>query len=232
MKGARLIQIVVIALILMFWIALFNLDALTQAAPDISGKNQENPPGQDGYLMTFHACDTTADDCFDPRNHWVYLAQSLDGMNWNLFPDWKPYHGSVPDVIRRNETIYIYTPGHLVRYHLDTQTIEGPLEVKVPGLTTGYVDPSLIIDENGYLVLFFLYGQQGMDPAGCAPDEATCVREIGSASEIPGSDGAEFSLDDGQRVSANIDNASQIKTFSDPDVFYDGAQYVLYISHG
>jgi len=64
------------------------------------------------YLMAFHACDTSAGiDCNMPMNHKVYLAQSEDGVNWSLVPGWQPFQGSVPDVIRRGDTLYIYTPG-------------------------------------------------------------------------------------------------------------------------
>lgn len=190
-------------------------------------------PIQDNYLMTFHACDTASvGDCHDPRNHIVYLAQSADGINWELVPGWEPYGGSVPDVIRRGETLYIYTPGQLMRYYLNSGTMDGPHQVRVNGLQAGFVDPSLILDKNGNLVLFFLYGQQGMDPAGCAEGESSCLRAIGSATEVPGSDGEEFILDEGQRAAMTIDPSSHIKTFSDPDIFFDGGQYVLYVSYG
>ncbi len=185
------------------------------------------------YLMAFHACDSAGGaDCHNPQNHMVYLAGSDDGENWSLIPGWEPYSSSVPDVIRRGDTLYIYTPGQLVRYNLNTDTQEAPVQVDIPGLSGGFVDPSLIVDEDGRLVMFFLYGQMGMDPAGCSASETSCVREIGSATEVQGSDGSEFTLDEGQRASATIDPSSQIKSFSDPDIFFDGGQYVLYISHG
>lgn len=193
---------------------------------------QQTPTVQENYLMAFHACDSASTDCHDPRNHMVYLAQSDDGLNWSLIPNWEPYSGSVPDVIRRGETLYIYTPGQLVRYYLDSGRVESPSQVQISGLQSGYVDPSLIIDDQGNLVMFFLYGQRGMDPAGCAEGESSCVREIGSATEITGSDGTEFSLDDGQRASMTLGPSTQFRSFSDPDIFFDGDQYVLYISHG
>ncbi|MBL7161378.1 MAG: hypothetical protein ISS57_02145 [Anaerolineales bacterium] len=207
-----------------------------QSSPVTSASSPAAGPSElvtEAYLMAFHACDTAGEaDCHDPRNHMVYLAQSDDGANWNLIPGWEPFRGSVPDVIRRGDTLYIYTPGQLVRYHLDTNTIDPFTQVQVSDLDSGYVDPSLVIDDNGRLVLFFLYGQPGMDPAGCSPEETSCVRQIGSATEVAGSDGAEFTLDDGQRASLTIDPTSQIKSFSDPDIFFDGDQYVLYVSHG
>ncbi len=198
---------------------------------DILASSQRNVTKN--YLMVFHACDTTGGaDCHDPRNHQVYLAQSDDGAEWDLAPGWEPFPGSVPDVIRRGDTLYIYTPDQLVRYHLEDSSIEPPVKVKISGLDNGFVDPSLTLDEDGHLVLFFLYGQPGMDPAGCAADEESCLRQIGSATEVDGSDGEQFTLDEGQRVAMTIKSSSQVKSFSDPDIFFDGDQYVLYISHG
>ncbi|MBL6981815.1 MAG: hypothetical protein ISR58_11575, partial [Anaerolineales bacterium] len=198
-----------------------------------SGIQAESDSVTAPFLMAFHACETAGGtECHDPRNHWVYLAQSADGENWSIIPGWEPYQGSVPDVIQRGDTLYIYTPGQLVRYQLDSSTLESPTQVQIPGLEAGYVDPSLILDEQGNLVMFFLYGQLGTDPAGCSSDEDSCVREIGSATEVAGSDGAEFTWDDDQRASMTISNSSQIRSFSDPDIFFDGNQFVLYVSHG
>ncbi|MBM4424909.1 MAG: hypothetical protein FJ030_16230 [Chloroflexi bacterium] len=183
------------------------------------------------YLMSFHACDTAAAECGDPRNHSVYLAQSDDGAQWSLVPGWTPYTGSVPDVIRRGETLYIFTPGAVARYHLDTGVFEGPMLISISG-ADGFVDPSAIIDDEGRLVLFFLHGQKGSDPAHCQPQEATCEKRFGSATEMEGSDGASFAVDEGDRATVTLSTTGAIRTASDPDIFFDGAQYVLYISYG
>jgi hypothetical protein len=193
----------------------------SSAPPEIAGQ----------YLMAFHACDTAAAECRDPRNHQVYLAQSDDGAQWSIVPGWTPYPGSVPDVIRRGNTIYIYTPGQLARYHLGTGVLEGPMKVTVSG-TEGFVDPSAILDGEGRLVLFFLHGQKGGDPAQCPPQETTCEKRFGSATEVEGSDGARFTADEGDRATVALSAAGPIRTASDPDIFFDGAQYVLYISYG
>jgi len=183
------------------------------------------------YLMAFHACDTNAADCHDWQNHRVYLAQSMDGIQWSIIPNWESYFGSVPDVIRRGETIYIYTPGQLVRYHLDSGLLESGLPVTVKG-AEGFVDPSVTIDDQGRLVLFFLYGRIGGDPAGCMPDETTCENRFGSATEVEGSDGEVFALDEGDRVKVTLSSSGPIRTASDPDIFFDGSQYILYIAYG
>jgi outer membrane protein assembly factor BamB len=186
---------------------------------------------QSPFLLAFHACDTTATDCRDPRNHQVYLAQSDDGANWSLVPDWEPYQGSVPDVIRRGDTIYVYTPGRVRRYRFSTNTWEDPVPMTLtdPEATGGYVDPSLFVDDQGRLVLFYLLGIVGQDPAGCAPGETTCVKHFHSAIEVEGSDGTAFVAEPGDRVQVTLDGPGSA---SDPDIFYDGNRYVLYISRG
>ncbi len=186
------------------------------------------------YLLAFHACDMASDaDCDSPAGHQVYLAQSADRLHWSLVPGWQPFPGSVPEVVRRGDTLYIFTPGAVTRYRLDTGVLEATQRVEVVGLEGGFVDPSLIVDDQGRLVLFFVPGVPGQDPATCGPDEgATCWRSVRSAVEEPGSDGTRFVLVEGERVRLALDTASDLRSLSDPDIFYDGRQYVLYLSHG
>lgn len=183
------------------------------------------------YLLAFHACDPAIANCFDPRNHTVYLAQSEDGAAWSPAPGWTPYAGSVPDVIRRGETLYVYTPGQVRRYHFDRDEWEAPVAVTLddPEATAGFVDPSLYIDEEGRLALFYLPGVLGQDPAGCAPGAYLCTKRIRSATEVAGSDGAAFVADAGDRITLLVSPPS---TFSDPDIFFDGSRYLLYVSRG
>ncbi|HET7567697.1 MAG TPA: hypothetical protein VFJ91_06885 [Gaiellaceae bacterium] len=196
--------------------------AAASAAPDaITGR----------YLLSFLACDPSGGrQCNDPRNHRVYLAQSDDGAAWSLVPGWQPYAGSVPDVFRRGDTVYVYTPRFVARYRLSTGTLEQPVAVQVTGLdSAGFVDPSVIQDADGRLVLFFLPGVQGRDPASCLPDENPCVKRFRSATEVAGSDGTRFTLDDGVRAEYTIPDGIPS---SDPDVFKAGSTYVLYVTHG
>jgi len=179
------------------------------------------------YLMAFHACNAFTTDCNDPRNHQVYLAQSDDGQNWSLVPGWQPVPGSVPDVIRRGDTIYIYASGNLIRYHVSTNIADPPLRYEAPAMTT---DPSLFVDEQGRLVIFFMHGIMGGDPAQCPPGEMTCTKNFGSATEVEGSDGTRFTVDDGARVAITL--GTVYRSASDPDIFSDGRDYFLYISHG
>jgi hypothetical protein len=186
------------------------------------------------YLLAFHACNESEEDCFDPSTHKVYLAESDNGTDWSLVPGWEPFSGSVPDVIRREDTLYIYTANNeLVRVDLNTGEEGAQTDVWVEGLDEGFVDPSLILDEDGRLVLFFLYGMTGGDPAHCGSGETSCRKVFGSATEVEGSDGEEFILDDGDRAVVTINSdEGPVYTASDPDIFFDGEQYVMYITYG
>ncbi|MBX7219251.1 MAG: hypothetical protein K1Y36_04845 [Blastocatellia bacterium] len=202
------------------------------------GGNPPPPTSSDAnFYMSFHACNPASANCGDPRNHQVYLAQSTDGVKWSPVPNWKPFAGSVPDVIRRGNTLYIFSVGNggrLARYHLDTKIQDEAVPFSVSGLDNlGFVDPSLTMDENGKLVLFFLrgLGPNGSDPAGCG-SQSSCEKFFGSATEVDGSDGAQFTLDSGSRALVSLGGSSPYRSASDPDIFFDGKQYVLYISHG
>lgn len=185
------------------------------------------------YVMTFHGCDTAIADCSDPLNQQVYMAQSSDGASWTMLPGWTPFAGGVPDVVQRGKVLYIYaTRRQVARYHLDKNLLETPVTVNLSGLSSGYVDPSPIVDEQNRLVLFFLRGQGTGDPAQCPPDQTTCVKQFGSATEVAGSDGTQFALDTGDRATVTVSASGSIRSASDPAVFYDGSKFVLYISYG
>lgn len=182
------------------------------------------------YLMSFHACDSSVKGCRDPRDHEVYLAQSDDGKSWSVLPGWQPYEGSVPDVIRRNGTVYIFTPGAVRKYDLKTNTLSKRIEVELDDskTTAKFVDPSVIEDEQGRLVLFYMPGIMGQDPARCASGESQCTKVFRSAVEKEGSDGTKFTASEGNRVEITIKQ----DVAADPDIFFNGQQYVLYISRG
>jgi hypothetical protein len=191
------------------------------------------------YLMAFHACDSFNVNCSDPRNHQVYLAESEDAKNWRLIPGWVPFQGSVPDVIRRSDTLYVYTGPWLVRYHFDTGIIDEPVQVEIspgegmdPDESVMLTDVSLIQDDQDRLVMFFLFGKMGSDPAMCGPGEVTCVKSIGSATEVDGSDGGSFLIHAGERISAEIGEGKPFMSLSDPDIFTDGENFYLLVSHG
>ncbi len=184
------------------------------------------------YLLAFHACDTATTACSDPRNHKTYIAQSDNGISWQPIPNYMPHNGSVPDIIRRGNTLYIYNPGTLRRYNIDTDTWEVPIPVNINqsnGAPEMFVDPSTILEEGGRIVLFYLVGQTGGDPARCLANQTSCTKIFRSATEVNGSDGAAFIVDSGSRAEINITSSD---TASDPDIFNSSAGYMLYISRG
>lgn len=194
-----------------------------------------NPSSLRSMLMAFHACDSASADCDDPRNHQVYLATSDDGANWSVIDGWVPYQGSVPDVIERSGELYIYTPNEVTRIDLATGHVYPPVDVLVDDngeLAAGFVDPTPTLDGQGRIVLFFVPGDLNGAIGTCSGGETTCTAVVRSATENDDGDGAAFTLDSGNRAEVAIDTTSDIKTSTDPDIFYDGSRYVLYISHG
>ena len=192
----------------------------------------------DKYLMAFHACDPNTTTCTDPRNHKTYIAQSSDGASWQTIPNYMTFNGSVPDLIRRGNTLYVFNPGTVRRYDLLTGAWSDSSAVnltitKSDGTQELFVDPSPTLDENDKIVLFYLVGSAPGtgDPASCPIGQSTCMKYFRSASEVTGSDGTSFTADSGDRATVFLDG-STIITASDPDIFRDASQYVLYISLG
>lgn len=188
-------------------------------------------PLTDKYIMAFLACNTATSDCSNPQNHETYLAESNDSVSWSSVSGFRPYPGSVPDVTRRGNTVYLYNPGTLVRFHLDTGIEDAPISVGLRfsnGTSATFVDPSLFLDASGTLHLFYLPGISGQDPAQCAVGQSTCTKHIMSATEVAGSDGNSFLTDSGTRVDFSISGCC----FSDPAVFQGPNAYYLYVSEG
>lgn len=182
------------------------------------------------FIMSFHTCDSA---CVGFQDHKVNLAESDDGASWTLVPNFVPYNGSVPDVIVRGNKLYIYTPNKVKRYDNATNQWD-PLPVNVSvvdqsGNPVSFVDPSPLVDSNGKIVLFFLNstGSTG-DPASCT--SLPCTKYFDSAVEVDASDGTQFTLQSGNRASVTLTTTGQ--TASDPDIYFDGSKYILYISRG
>jgi hypothetical protein len=186
-------------------------------------------PGE--YLLAVHGCDPNNTNCKDPRNHSTYLLYSNDGASWQVLPGFTSFKGSVPDLVRRGDTLYVYTPQTLRRYHIKSQRWDPPVRVKLndPKAPWGYVDPSLLIDDQGRLVILYLPGDLSGHLGRCPPNTPSCVKEFRSAVEAPDSDGAIFEAVAGTRVAVKL---SQGQGAWDPDWFFDGQRYVAYISHG
>jgi hypothetical protein len=183
--------------------------------------------------MAFHACDTSGSaSCDNPSNHQTYLAESDDLLTWTLVSGWTPYNGSVPDLIQKGRSLYIYNPGAVRVLNLDSGILCGSTTVTIQdtsGTTVNFVDPSPILNSDGKIALFYLdsTGIQG-DPAGCST--YPCTKNFGSAVEVDGSNGTQFIADSGYRAQVSISSM----VASDPDIFQgaDADGYVLYISKG
>ncbi|HEU4718769.1 MAG TPA: T9SS type A sorting domain-containing protein [Bacteroidia bacterium] len=180
------------------------------------------------YIMAFLSCDST---CTGPQDHKVHLAESDDGTAWSAVPNFPVYNGSVPDPVIRGNKLYLYTPGKVRRYDNGTGTWDpAPSMVSIvdtAGNAVQFVDPSAIVDSSGNIVLFFLNSTGSTtDPAVCT--SYPCVKHFDSAIEVPSSDGTQFVMVPGDRYSLTLNSGSA----SDPDIFFDGTQYILYISRG
>jgi uncharacterized protein (TIGR03437 family) len=180
------------------------------------------------YLMALHTCTT---NCSNPQTHTARLVESDDGIQWTPVPGVPSFNASVPDLIVRGNKLYLYSPGRLNRYDRENNTWQTAVNVSIrdqANQPVNFVDPSPLIDEQGRIVLFFLRGNRPGegDPAGCNP--YPCTKYFGSAVEVEGTDGAEFVLQAGWRAEIVL----QAGVLADPDIFFDGQRYVLYISAG
>lgn len=195
------------------------------------------------FIMPFHTCDkSTSSNCNDPINHVTRLAESDNGTQWSLVPGFTPLKGggiippvSVPDLIQRGNKAYLYVPSAVYIYDGSTGKWSSNTTYTITdesGASIRFVDPSPMLDAQGRIVLFFLNSSssgQGMDPAGCS--SYPCTKRFDSAIEVEGSDGKRFVMQSGPRVQIALDG-TMLRTGSDPDIYYDGTKYVLYVSAG
>ena len=177
------------------------------------------------HLLAFHACPMA--QASNPENHYTYVAGSDNGLNWQVPTNYTAFKGSVPDLIRRGNIIYIYNPGTLHKYDtgagdwsFTNVTIQHP-----GGEEEFWVDPGVILDDQGRIVLFYLVGNtNGYDPAGLPPGATNATKIFRSATEVYGSDGSRFIVDDGDRAQVEISTGL---TCSDPDIVYTPGKYLM-----
>ncbi len=182
-------------------------------------------------LLAYHACDVAP--CNDPRQHKVYVASSGGGRRFEVVDGWEPYAGSVPDIIRRGDTLYVYTTTQVrrgLRVGDHWLAPEALLLVDEQGNRVQGVDLSAIVVD-GALVLYFLEGQVGSDPARCPVGSESCTRRFRMAVEEPGSDGTRFRVRSEPVLEVTI--KGQNDSASDPDIFpLWGGGYGLLVSRG
>jgi len=201
----------------------------------------QSSPFTGKYIMAFHGCDLSAShQCFGPEFNDVYLAQSNNGTTWEPIPGIEPFTGDVPDPIRRGNSIFVYylTFGfsdppetlNVRRYNASTGALEDEAIVTIEdasGQSEHIVDPSMIVDEDGRLVMFYLLQDVGLnDPALCRPGQSRCVKIYRSATEVEGSNGTEFTVDEGNRFEITI-TTQQMS--ADPDIFKGPNGYLMYV---
>ncbi|MCB9745670.1 MAG: hypothetical protein H6740_24060 [Alphaproteobacteria bacterium] len=185
-------------------------------------------PGR--YLMAIFSCERSI--CEDPNafNHEVWIASSDDGERWAVPEGFEPWLGSVPDLVRRGDSLYVYAgPGLVRRYRFDTDTWEepAPFETTVEGVN--WRDPSPMVGEDGLIHMFYLDSPiTDGDPAECPRDAVEpCEMAFGSAIEVDGSDGTLFEPVDGARVTVTLQPGERA---SDPDIFRTAEGWGLLIT--
>ena len=187
----------------------------------------------DSYLMAFQSCDTLVNDCGNPRSHTVHVAGSEDGYQWELLTEIPSFDSSVPDIIIRDDILYIFALPELRRLNLQTgewmETVS-PQVFNQDGVQIMHVDPSLFIDDDNNIVLFFMEGQEGVNPATCPTGDLDCSKYFLSATEEPGSQGSVYFMDDGVRMEIQLSSAQRIA--ADPDIFHGPDGYYQYVSRG
>ena len=188
------------------------------------------------YILVFDACVKGASGpCSSPQ--YTYIAQSADGVAWQLVPGYTPVLGSVPGVVRRGNEIYIVAGGsgeengrgnpssmETLRYHMDTGVWDSPgyfiiQDPQYPvDLRDQRQDPSLALNAQGQLVVIYDINNYVNGVQGCPGG----VCHIRMATEVSGSDGTQFVAQAGDAASYNVASGG------DPSApFFDGYQWVL-----
>ena len=189
------------------------------------------------FLMAFNAC--PVGDC-GPQDHTIHLAGSDNGSEWTLLPALGSDHGgSVPDIVRYKGELFLFHARGNTDHVWDR--LDDCLQVVEQGHVTmvggdegdeGWVDPSWVDDDDD-LVLFYLPGIPGANPAACTAGEDSCERSIRSARTDVASFPV-FTVIPGDRVRSRVGKPpNELGSFSDPDILYmnDGT-FLLNVSSG
>jgi hypothetical protein len=208
---------------------------LTISDNDISSQCDNSNITNKKYIMAFNAYDSEISGN-DPQYHKIYFAGSDDGINWELIDAFPNGHsGSVPEIVFFNNFLYLFHTSGTDKHNFDIINscfnIIDQGEYSVVDNTGNIyltVDPSLIV-ENDELVLFYLPGVMGMDPASCG-NQSSCEKEIDSA-ETNADAFPVFTKVDGYRSKETV--GSEIMSYSDPEILkLDNGTYILYVSIG
>ena len=192
------------------------------------------------------------DRCTQPKFSRVHLLQSDDGATWRSVPGFEPFPGGVPDAVRRGNTLYIYANlmnpnpalggiGLRVRkYHFDTDTWDDPVCVELAGGRGPYpprslgarfpeqefpIEESVIIDDDGRIVLFYVLGYEEDELRG----QCGFTEYVRSATEVEGSDGTKFTVDEGDRFTLTACEENEaVSLIANVEVFRGPYGYIMY----
>lgn len=179
-------------------------------------------------LMTFQACLGTQEECDASDNYSLWLAQSDDLLRWEIVPGWVPLSDRGADLVKRSDTVYLYSDGGKVRYlDLSLGTLSCAEDVELVDAAGTVLDaeilsPAPILSStSNRIVLGFLDASEGKagDPATCT--SFPCVRHILSAEETPNGLGARFEMSSGNRLVLSL--TSENPRIYDPEWLSTGA---------
>jgi len=198
---------------------LATCEAKAEALSNTTGFTLTPPTSK--YLMAYHVCATGSSDCTNPTNHKVRLAQSADGASWADVSGWTEYSGSVPELARRDNDLFVVSQG-VTQIDLTT----GVATRRTFVVLTADGENAMARDvafgpalEDGRLSVVYVPSMQDIVTGEPEP--------VYFAEEVDGSDGTCF------QYSAQIASTEgQSFHITDPDLFFDGLNFILYTSSG
>jgi hypothetical protein len=197
------------------------------------------PNGLGRFLLVYSTCDTTP--CSGETT--VRLAQSRDGVRWSAVPSFVPAAGTDPSAVRRGNTLYVLDSlqvaatgltAELRRFTVSTAAVTeataSPVTVTLPNpaeaQAAGGLSGSLAVDANGLLVLVYVLRFEPGAP-GCPATQPNACLRIRTATEVAGTDGAEFAGDAGSRRSLSF---APTESAGGPSVFANDNGYAILLA--
>jgi hypothetical protein len=170
------------------------------------------------------------------------LAQSRDGIRWSAVADLAAQPGSAPSAVRRGRTLYVFDSlqivpeglaGEVRRFRVGSSSLTElpPSEFTVQLATpldlqrADAVSGSVAVDETGQLTPLFAL-RFAPETNACPAVGQACVK-VRTATEAPGTDGALFTGDSGNRAVVNFTSGDTVR---DPAAFATAKGYLVALS--